>query len=326
MPAAPPNWTASRPLPTSASRSRASSIAVSQPAATSPNVTGTACCSSVRPAITVPRVLGGPGRPPPPAAAARSPSMTRSARRASSMAAVSMMSWLVAPWCTARRRAPGSTWRAQRPDQRGHRVAGERRLAAELARRRSRRPAPPRSRPRRRRAGPARPAPARGPGRPRRPASPAATPRRRAQSRPGQTAPRTARPVLDLSRPHDAAHRQVSRPAGRAFPDAALLAVISTRRLLAVITAVSSREDRPQPLLRPDCSWVTRRVPPDIPPVVPNGTPTRPPRPPRPDRVWMSRCLPAEVGNGTSTRPTLLRSLEPRFLARDLRVSVTTGD
>ena len=55
VPAAPPNCTASRVSRTNASHSTALSSPASQPAATTPKVTGTACCSSVRPIISVPR-------------------------------------------------------------------------------------------------------------------------------------------------------------------------------------------------------------------------------------------------------------------------------
>ena len=100
MPAAPPNCTARRPVRTPASPWRASSRLVSQPAATRPKVTGTACWSSVRPIMIEDRCASAS-----PAAAsaasARSASMTSMARLASSIAAVSTMSWLVAPRCTA---------------------------------------------------------------------------------------------------------------------------------------------------------------------------------------------------------------------------------
>ena len=100
MPAAPPNCTASRRERTAVSPSRASSTLVSQPAATRPKVTGTACWSSVRPIMIEARCASAS-----PAAAsaarARSASMTSMARLASSIAAVSMMSWLVAPRWTA---------------------------------------------------------------------------------------------------------------------------------------------------------------------------------------------------------------------------------
>src|ERR1019366_5422196 len=98
--AAPPNWTASRPTGTRATASRASSRLVSQPAATSPKVTGTACCSSVRPIMRVSRWVAA-STAAADAAADRSAAIADSACLASSIAAVSMMSWLVAPLCTA---------------------------------------------------------------------------------------------------------------------------------------------------------------------------------------------------------------------------------
>ncbi len=100
VPAAPPNCTASRCELTAARPARASSRLVSQPAATRPKVTGTACWSSVRPIMIVDRCASAS-----PAAAAaawpRSASITSMARLASSIAAVSTMSWLAAPRCTA---------------------------------------------------------------------------------------------------------------------------------------------------------------------------------------------------------------------------------
>ena len=72
----------------------------SQPAALRPKVIGSACCSSVRPAIGVSRcALGQRGRRAS-AAPRRSSSSGPSARRATSIAAVSRTSWLVAPRCT----------------------------------------------------------------------------------------------------------------------------------------------------------------------------------------------------------------------------------
>ena len=100
VPAAPPNWTASRLAATRSSAVAASSRPVSQPAATRPKVTGTACWSRVRPIMMVSRCTAA-RRAAAAAAAARSSEITPSAWRASSMAAVSTMSWLVAPWCTA---------------------------------------------------------------------------------------------------------------------------------------------------------------------------------------------------------------------------------
>ena len=83
-------------------RRRASSSPTIQPAAFSPNVVGSACCSSVRPMIGVSRcVVGqlrrGVGR------AAQVVEQRHAARAwATSIAAVSTTSWLVAPWCTGR--------------------------------------------------------------------------------------------------------------------------------------------------------------------------------------------------------------------------------
>ena len=102
VPAAPPSCAASRSRETCSSRTRASTIAVSQPAALRPNVVGTACCRSVRATISVSRCSLASAA----AAAATSSasaSTSASARRETSIAAVSTMSWLVAPrW----------TWRA----------------------------------------------------------------------------------------------------------------------------------------------------------------------------------------------------------------------
>ena len=97
VPAAPPSCTSKRAR---ASPARASSVASSQPAALSPNVTGRACCSSVRPAIGVPACSRAS-----PAQARATPSSSsvtsESARRATSIAAVSSTSWLVAPRWTS---------------------------------------------------------------------------------------------------------------------------------------------------------------------------------------------------------------------------------
>src|SRR5690348_7498996 len=109
VPAAPPYWTASRVSRTNASHSIALSSPASQPAATTPKVVGTACWSSVRPIMSVPRFASA-SRAAASAAAVSSATAWPSASRASSIAAVSMMSWLVAPWCTADR-APGSVTR-----------------------------------------------------------------------------------------------------------------------------------------------------------------------------------------------------------------------
>ena len=99
VPAAPPNCTASRVWATLKSSARASTMAMSQPAAFSPKVVGSACCSSVRAAITVARCRSA-------SVAAAAAACSRSARtrprprRAINIMAVSRMSWLVAPWCT----------------------------------------------------------------------------------------------------------------------------------------------------------------------------------------------------------------------------------
>ena len=102
VPAAPPSWAARAPSASRRDAPAASSAAI-QPAALRPNVTGTACCSSVRPAIGVVRCSRA-------SAAARSPARPRSAtidgsvRRAISTSAVSIRSWLVAPrwtWAAA---------------------------------------------------------------------------------------------------------------------------------------------------------------------------------------------------------------------------------
>ena len=144
----------------------------SQPAALSPKVIGSACCSSVRPAISVWRWRSA-SRAAARAAPSRSATSGTSARRAISIAAVSRMSWLVAPRWTSPPAEPGHA-RGERAHQRRHRVAGRRRRAADRrdveAARRGRRA---RSR-RRSRARTGRRAPRRGPAPPRRPASPAA--------------------------------------------------------------------------------------------------------------------------------------------------------
>ena len=109
LPAAPPSCTARRSRRTTSSRSDAASSAIIQPAATRPNVVGTACWSSVRPAIGVARCTRASA-----AAANAAPSTSAvsatSARRATSIIAVSITSWLVAPRCTWPR--PGSSTRA----------------------------------------------------------------------------------------------------------------------------------------------------------------------------------------------------------------------
>ena len=66
---------------------------------------GSACCSSVRPAITVSRCSRGQARRRV-GRACRSASSGASARLATSIAAVSSTSWLVAPLCA------GPTWRS----------------------------------------------------------------------------------------------------------------------------------------------------------------------------------------------------------------------
>ena len=101
VPAAPPSCAARPSSRSPASRVRDSSTATSQPAALSPNVVGTACCNMVRPAIGVSRCSRARTAH---ASVTRSssPSTSTSARRATSMAAVSMMSWVVAPRCTKR--------------------------------------------------------------------------------------------------------------------------------------------------------------------------------------------------------------------------------
>ena len=90
--------------------SPASSRPVSQPAATRPKVTGTACCSSVRPIIRVSRWAAASAAQHS-AAAARSAAIASSAPLASSMAAVSMMSWLVAPRWTVSAASAGTALR-----------------------------------------------------------------------------------------------------------------------------------------------------------------------------------------------------------------------
>ena len=83
VPAAPPYWTGSDAT-TSASRSRAPSSPLSQPAALSPNVVGSACCISVRPMTTSSRCRSA-SRAAAAAAAARSASIAAIALRASSI-------------------------------------------------------------------------------------------------------------------------------------------------------------------------------------------------------------------------------------------------
>ena len=81
------------------SRTRAVCTSTSQPAALKPNVVGTACWSSVRAAIGVSRWRrASPAQSS--STALSSWSTIASARFATSIAALSMMSWLVAPKCT----------------------------------------------------------------------------------------------------------------------------------------------------------------------------------------------------------------------------------
>ena len=106
VPAAPPSCTARRARAPTRSR-RASTTPASQPAALRPKVVGTACCSSVLAAMTVWRCRSARA-----AHSAASPSSSARviavARWATSTAAVSRMSWLVAPWCTWRRAGSGT--------------------------------------------------------------------------------------------------------------------------------------------------------------------------------------------------------------------------
>jgi hypothetical protein len=93
VPAAPPSWAIGSNARTSA---RASSTAVSQLAARRPNVVGTAGWRSVRATATVRRCSRASAAHPAatPSSSAR---ITFTASRATSIAAVSTMSWLVAP-------------------------------------------------------------------------------------------------------------------------------------------------------------------------------------------------------------------------------------
>ncbi len=101
VPTAPPNWIARRSSRTAASRTAASSSPPSQPAARRPKVIGSACWSRVRPAARSPRWRSASAAAASPAAS-RSASNGSSARFATSIAAVSTTSWLVAPrWSTA---------------------------------------------------------------------------------------------------------------------------------------------------------------------------------------------------------------------------------
>ncbi len=101
MPTAPPNCTAM--LSSSARRSPLPAVEspCAHPAATAPKVVGNACCSRVRPAMGVSRCSAARERRHA-AAWSRSARTTSPARRERSIAAVSMTSWLVAPWCTWR--------------------------------------------------------------------------------------------------------------------------------------------------------------------------------------------------------------------------------
>ena len=92
--------TARRSLAHASSAVAASSSATSQPAALRPNVVGSACWSSVRPIIGVSRCAAGERAPRRRRRRAGRRSSGTSARLATSIAAVSRMSWLVAPRCT----------------------------------------------------------------------------------------------------------------------------------------------------------------------------------------------------------------------------------
>ena len=192
VPAAPPSCAASRSSRTAASRRRASTTATSHPAAFSPKVVGTACWSSVRAAIGVERCARASSAQPS-ASRSSSASTSAAARRATSIAAVSTMSWLVAPemdvvGCFAADRG------AELADERLCRVPDRSALVAEASRvvelgaaralRSEQRRPPGRGRPRR--------TPARAPAP--RPASPAPMrdPRPRRAVRPGRRWPRTA--------------------------------------------------------------------------------------------------------------------------------------
>ena len=97
-----------------------------QPAAFSPNVVGSACWSSVRADHERLPMRAGELRAPRPTPPSRSSSSGSSARRATSIAAVSNMSWLVAPRWTWRAASPGDRGR-QRLDERDHRIPAVRR-------------------------------------------------------------------------------------------------------------------------------------------------------------------------------------------------------
>ena len=95
VPAAPPSCTASRSR-ASSTRRCASSVPTSHVAALPPNVVGSACWSSVRATIGVARWFSA-SEAQAELTRATSASTSSSARRLTSIAAVSTMSWLVAP-------------------------------------------------------------------------------------------------------------------------------------------------------------------------------------------------------------------------------------
>ena len=118
VPAAPPS-SAARPRSAAhpaAHRRRAPPT--SQPAAFSPNVVGTACCSSVRAGHRRVPVRSRERRATRPPRGRDRPGPARARVRATSIAAVSITSWLVAPRCTAPRRV------APRPRARSARTSG----------------------------------------------------------------------------------------------------------------------------------------------------------------------------------------------------------
>ena len=134
VPAAPPSCTGERAR--EPSRSRASTTASSQPAALSPKVVGKGLLEQ-RPAGH--HACRG-ARPASPAQAAATPSSSArirpSARLATSIAAVSITSWLVAPRWT-KPAASSSSFVPQRRDQGHHRVAAGAAVAGDRPRRRS---------------------------------------------------------------------------------------------------------------------------------------------------------------------------------------------
>ncbi len=102
VPTGPPSWTArASPSRSASSATTLASSPASHPHASQPKVIGSAACISVRPVIDVARCsrarLAQAS-----AAALTSERRGPSARRTTSMAAVSRMSWLVAPQCTCR--------------------------------------------------------------------------------------------------------------------------------------------------------------------------------------------------------------------------------